>query len=216
MSEYERLKAKQRSERGSWHPNLGVRVHRALSWLQRAEKCMDDDGRFVFLWVSFNAAYAQELHQLPHTGQRQQFNEFLEKLVELDRNRLLYQLIWQEFSNSIRVLLQNRYVFGPFWDYQQGLVGEEDWQSSFANANATANRALGNGNTGKVLGVVLSRLYVLRNQIVHGGATWNSGVNREQVRDGTAFMLKLVPAIIELMMDSPNTLWGDPAFPVVE
>ena len=216
MSEYERLKAKQRAERESWHLNLGLRVHRALSWLQRAEKCTDEDGRFVFLWVSFNAAYAQELHRLPKTTEQKEFNKFLGKLVGLDGNRLLYQLIWQEFSNSIRVLLQNRYVFGPFWDYQQGLVSEEDWQTSFAKANATANRALGSGNTGKVLGVVLSRMYVLRNQLVHGGATWDSAVNREQVRDGTAFMQKLMPIIIELMMDNPNTLWGDPAFPVVE
>jgi hypothetical protein len=33
--------------------------------------------------------------------------------------------------------------------------------------------------------------YTLRNQLVHGGSTWNSSVNRGQ-------------------------LWGDPCYPVVE
>ena len=43
------LKARHRLERESWHINLGLRVHRALSWLDRAERCDDDDGRFIFL-----------------------------------------------------------------------------------------------------------------------------------------------------------------------
>ena len=54
-----------------------------------------------------------------------------------------------------------------------------------------------------------------RNQLVHGGATWDSDVNRDQLRDCTRFLGKLVPLIIELMMDNPDTLWGDPSFPVV-
>lgn len=33
---------------------------------------------------------------------------------------------------------------------------------------------------------LLRRLYVLRNQLVHGSATWNSSANRAKVRDGTA------------------------------
>ena len=196
--------------------SLSLRVHRALSWLQRAESCDDNDGCFIFLWVAFNAAYAQELHELASTGEREKFNAFLGKLVELDKATALYQLIWKEFPTSVRVLLQNRYVFGPFWDYQQGRMTEAQWQGAFKEANYAATRALGVGDTGKALGVILSRLYTLRNQLVHGGATCNSSVNRDQLRDGTVFLGKLVPVVIEVMMANPNTLWGDPAFPVVE
>ena len=39
---------------------------------------------------------------------------------------------------------------------------------------------------GTVLSIVLSRIYTLRNQLVHGGATWDSSVNREQLRDCVA------------------------------
>ena len=72
-----------------------------------------------------------------------------------------------------------------------------------------------NGETTVVLSIVLSRLYTLRNQLVHGGATWNGSVNRDQLRDGCAIMSKLTPLLIELMMDNPDALWGDPVFPVV-
>ena len=63
---------------------------------------------------------------------------------------------------------------------------------------------------------VFDRLYVLRNQLVHGGATWNSSVNRDQVRDGTRILAFLVPLFIDLMMDNPDIAWGDPCYPVVE
>ena len=39
-----------------------LRMHRSLSWLQRAEAAgEDDDVAFVCLWIGFNAAYAQDL-----------------------------------------------------------------------------------------------------------------------------------------------------------
>ena len=46
--------------------------------------------------------------------------------------------------------------------------------------------ALGVGDSRNHGGFVFDRLYVLRNQLVHGGSTWNSGINRTQVRDGAA------------------------------
>ena len=56
---------------------------------------------------------------------------------------------------------------------------------------------------------------MLRNQLVHGGATWNSGVNRAQVRDGAAILSVLMPVFVDLMMDNPNADWGRPFYPVV-
>ena len=57
---YSALKSRQRDERGTHPQGLALRVHRALSWLDRAEQCTDDDGRFIFLWISFNSAYSQK------------------------------------------------------------------------------------------------------------------------------------------------------------
>jgi hypothetical protein len=57
---------------------------------------------------------------------------------------------------------------------------------------------------------------VLRNQLVHGGATWNSSINRDQVRDGAAVIGWLLPIFIDIMMDNPQQEWGPVAYPVVE
>jgi hypothetical protein len=70
-------------------------------------------------------------------------------------------------------------------------------------------------HTTTVLSIILSRMYTLRNQLIHGGATWNGSVNRDQLRDCSAFLGKLVPFVIKLMMDNPDTLWGDACYPVV-
>jgi len=40
-------------------------------------------------------------------------------------------------------------------------------------------------------------------------------VNREQIRDCARLMGELMPRIIEIMMDNPQTLWGDAVYPVV-
>lgn len=50
---------------------------------------------------------------------------------------------------------------------------------------------------------------------MHGGGTWNSSVNQDQLRDCANLIDKLVPVIILLMLDNPDTLWGDALYPVV-
>jgi hypothetical protein len=215
--DYKTLKARQRAERENYPINLGLRVHRALSWLDRAEQCEeDDDACFIFLWIAFNAAYANDIGDRDRDPEQKVFGRFLAKLERLDKEEVLYELIWTEFSNSIRVLLDNQFVYQPFWDYQNGRIEEQEWKTKFDRSRAAANKALGAQNTNTVFSIVLSRMYTLRNQLIHGGATWNSSVNREQLRDCTAFLGKLVPYVIQLMMDNPDTLWGDACYPVVE
>lgn len=213
---YEQLKARHRAERGNYHSNLSLRVHRSLSWLLRAEQSEDLDGRFIFLWVAFNAAYATEIEEQYRTSEQSSFRSFLERLSDLDTSRHLEELTWTEFPKSIRVLLSNRYVFQSFWDFHNDKITKEEWEGQFERAKLAAQAALGKQDTPTVLGIALSRIYTLRNQLIHGGATWNSSVNRDQLRDCVALMSKLVPAILKIMMDHPKSLWGDACYPVVE
>lgn len=217
---HQHLKTRQRAERHAHSPNLALRVHRALSWLQRAEQqagLADRDGEFIFLWIAFNAAYATEIDERYRLNEQATFRAFLQKLADLDAERGRFaDLVWTEFSGSIRILLDNPYVFQDFWSFQNGSMPEEEWKRRFADAKKVAKLALRNRETVTVLGVVLSRIYTLRNQLMHGGATWNSAVNRDQIRDCTNLMGKLVPLVIEVMLDHPEALWGDACYPVVE
>mgnify|MGYP001439560312 FL=1 len=56
---------------------------------------------------------------------------------------------------------------------------------------------------------------MLRNQLIHGGATWGSSVNRQQVKDGARILEFLLPLFLEVMMGNPDEDWGNPSYPVV-
>ena len=222
------LKKKQREIRDDFPQTVSLRVHRSISWIGRAEQCGDDsDARFIFLWIAFNAAYADErqFHPVAPTersakersaGERRYFDLYFKRLVALDGKRHIHTALWEQFSGPIRVLMQNRYVFNPFWKYHNGIAGYENWEKSFQAAERAFNRHFQNSNTVLVLKFVFDRLYVLRNQLVHGGSTWNSNVNRNQVRDGTAILGFLMPVFIDIMMDNPSKDWGEPFYPVIE
>ena len=218
----EKLKEKQRGIRDSFPLPLTLRVHRALSWLRRAEDEEDDlDVRFILLWIGFNAAYAGDLDRaLCGEGrggnERERFDQFFAALVEMDEGHRIYDVIWERFSQEIRLLMDNKYVFAPFWRHHAGEFGGAGWEVSFDSAKHAANRALAEKNTAVVLSILFDRLYVLRNQLIHGGATWNSGANRNQVRDGASLLGCLLPVFVDLMMDNPDREWAMPSYPVVD
>ncbi len=167
------LKDKQRTLRDGFPETMSLRVHRAISWIGRAEQAGDDqDAAFLFLWIGFNSAYADEAAlQGMASRERAMFGEFFNKMVALDREQRIYDAIWQRFSGPIRRLLENRYVFSPFWQFHNGVEGYDDWQDRFVAAARRFARALQDKDTAVVLSFVFDRLYVLRNQLIHGGAT---------------------------------------------
>ncbi|TDR55995.1 hypothetical protein DFP85_105169 [Halomonas ventosae] len=213
MLTHAQLKARQRDERHAHAEGIALRIHRALSWLARAELCDDEDGRFIFLWIAFNAAYANDLGEMQVT-QGRLLGKFLKRLDALDDQGRLHQLVWSRYPGAIRILLDNRYVFQPFWDHQNGQAGSEDWEAKFTSAKRAAHASLASQDTGTVLSIVFQRLYTLRNQLIHGGATWGSSVNREQLRDANNIMGDAVPVIIEILLDNTDKLWGDACYPV--
>jgi hypothetical protein len=209
------LKAKQRQVRQGFSESLTLRVHRSISWLGRAQKEADDpDLRFILLWIGFNAAYAGDLGA-DIDSERGAFRNFFETLVGLDKDERIYKAVWLRFPHEIRVLLANRYVFAPFWRHQNGSAGHADWAERLAASQRRIGTAMAKQDTVTVLALVFDRLYVLRNQLVHGGSTWASAVNRQQVRDGAAVLAWLLPVFIDLMMDNPDRDWGRPFYPVI-
>ncbi len=212
---YQTLKTRQRKERDAQPEGLKIRVHRALSWLQSAEQTSDEDLRFITLWIAFNAAYGVD-SELDKGSTGEQYNQFISKIIELDREQLIYPLVWQQFTNSIRLILDNKYIYQPFWNQQNRHANFNHWEDSFKSAKIVAQKMLINKDSAGVLSVVFSRLYTLRNQIIHGGASWNSTLNRNQVKDANKLLMELLPVIIKIMMDNPREYWSQVSYPVIK
>lgn len=149
------------------------------------------------------------------SADRASFVDFIHKICQLDKKKQLYTLTWQTYSQSIRVMLDNPYIFQPFWDYQNGKISATAWQEDFTKANKKALNALKNEDTATILMVIFDRLYTLRNQIVHGGATYQSSLNREQLSDGCQILQAILPVVVEIVLDNAEVDWGNPFYPVV-
>lgn len=213
---FKALKAKQRATRDGFSEALTLRVHRAISWFGRAEAEKSDlDVRFILLLIAFNSAYASEIGA-QIASEKGAFRAYFDTLVQLDKGRRIYNAVWEKFAKEVRLLLSNRYVFAPFWHHHNGAEGYDDWEDRLAVSNRQTASAIKRLDTSRTLCNVFDRLYVLRNQLVHGGATWNSSVNRHQVQDGAAVLAWLLPVFIDIMMDNPGRDWGSPFYPVVD
>lgn len=127
--------------KSTYPDQLNLRLHRALSWLQKSQETQDDlDMQFISLWISFNAIYAKKMSE--RSPDRANFLEFLNLICRLDLKDIIYHIIWQKFPQSIRVMLDNRYVFQPFWDYHNGKISEVAWLEDFDKSNKKAYQAL--------------------------------------------------------------------------
>ena len=192
-----------------------IRLHRAVSWLRCAEKYADEDDDlcFITLWISFNSCYGiDDGSQSPN--ERDIFRQFSKKLFELDSDNQIHNCLWNNFSQFVRMLINNQYVYAPFWASQRR--GNKDWVKYFANSKSSALMALSNNDVPRLLSIVLDRLYVLRNQLLHGGATYQSNMNRSQVVDGKRMLLELMPIVIEIMLQAEDQDWGEIYYPVVD
>ena len=157
---FELLNGKSRRVWDALPDKLRLRMRRALSWIERAEKEKDDyDAAFIFYWIAFNAAYATNRRQDPDTVERANFSEYFDAILGLDADGTIYDAIYERFSGPIRILLDNQYVFQPFWDHHSGL-GHDNWEFQFSERRKEALKALLDQDTRFILSAVFDRLYV--------------------------------------------------------
>ena len=73
-------------ERDQFNEDFKLRIHRTLSWLQRAEQAQleqDLDSQFIFLWIGFNAVYAKDLGAGIRSVDKGLFVQFLHRICYL-------------------------------------------------------------------------------------------------------------------------------------
>ena len=203
------------------HPwdDLNLRLRRALSWLERAENeygTRDFDAAFIFYWIAFNAMYGQlGTSSVDEAYEKDRRRDYFDRIVAFaDAESVIYDAIWSVLRDEIERMLANRYVYEPYWRHRNNPAEDRDWEQRFDRERERATEAIRRTRTRDVLRELFFRLNTLRNQLLHGGATWNSSVNRIQVQPGARIMSSLVPHFIDVMIEHPDG-WGAPRYPVV-
>lgn len=222
MVSSEQLRKKHKDNKKNFSDDFSLRTYRAISWLSKAQALAKEeeyDLSFITLWIGFNALYASEfpLNKDRNTSDKQTFRGFIQKIGRYDGDKRLYDLIWHRYPHSIRTLLDNKYTFTPFWLYQNGTYSETAWLEDFAADKQKAAKYLKDkGNVDLLLIIIFERLYTLRNQVVHGGATYDSSVNRSQLKDAVKILNNFLPLITDIMLNNPTEDWGKPFYPPVD
>ncbi|MGR6873355.1 hypothetical protein ACU6U9_13840 [Pseudomonas sp. HK3] len=216
QQQYNELKQQLKSKRDVFSDTHSTRLHRALSWLNCAAHQQDDvDLQLISLWIAFNACYAVDQGGSESLAERFAFQGFVEKLVSHDHDKKIYACLWQTYSGPVKALIKNPYVYSGFWQAKRDDVNSDGWREPFDQLSVSALNHLSRQNVPQLLSIVLDRLFVLRNQLIHGGATYASQVNREQVEDGAQLLSSLVPIMIEIMLHAESEDWGNIYYPIL-
>lgn len=191
-----------------------IRLHRAISWVKCAEETNNNpDLKFITYWIAFNACYADaEAHEYV-LSEKKRFKDFIGRLVIFDKEERFFELLWYKFSGPVRLLIDNKFAYKQFWDSQRG--EKVDWKILFNQSIIDSRNYLAHQQVDKLLGLVLDRLYTVRNQLIHGGATYKSKLNRSQVKDAGEILGFLMPIIIDIMITNIREDWGAINYPVI-
>ena len=220
--------------------DFAVRILRVKTWLGRAERALksengmgesegmggsegigekrrgrgDPDVAFILYWIAFNAAYARDLSP-KNPNALKDMKQFFQNLLDVDRGYAIRDALWSHCHDQVYALVDIQYLFMPYWVHANAESRDIPWEGSFHKDKVFVRDALRNNcyeRIRKVLRIVFSRLYVLRNQLVHGGAQFESHYNRDSIFDGAHIMATLVPVFLDLMDASHGMDWGQPFF----
>ncbi len=200
---------------------LGLRLRRAMSWYERSlVETEDPDAQFIFCWIAFNSAYGIDSigSYSPNQSEKKYDlelqEEYFSEIAKLDTERRILYSIMDDIEGSIHSLLSNEFIYREYWAYT---IGTRDrWAQGFETSKLEIERHFDNEDTAALLKIVFERLYVLRNQILHGNATWKSTVNRSQVEDGAKIISTILPLLLDTMMSGRDVDWGSPGYPVIQ
>jgi len=143
---------------------FSVRIWRGLSWLERSESAMDVEGRFISLWIAFNAIYGHLQGNGLSAPDHVTWQTFLAAISKADTARRLTGILWNRQVDILR-MIDSRYQYRPFW------LGHADAEEKLKRSRKRAIMHFNNQNVVGVLEELFERLYVLRQQVFHGAAT---------------------------------------------
>ncbi len=197
----------------------GLRLRRARSWVDKAKQCMeadDPDSAFLFYWIAFNALYANEQEVDRDRSRRVIRKQFIKQCHRLEirqNNKRLYDFAW-DHSSLINNLLNNQYLFGPYWEEVTESIKDKTYREKMISQNKAFWRQFRErANANRVYELLFHRLQLLRNQLAHGSATYQGSLNRDQVKSSARFMHEVVPMFLSIFREHPEEDWGRPPYP---
>ena len=199
------------------------RIRRANSWIKRSKRSRKGSvERFIFLWISLNSSYGVE--RSAKKKEIKLVSDFLKIALEKEKvansnDKARLEEIFGFKKELIETILENPCISEQFWDYVHGRnnAGEE-WLGRFRQENEDILTAWKNRDLDSFLPPIFSRLYILRNQVMHGGVTHPHNAGERQIKHGTALLDFLIPRLVKIMKKDiekhpSSRSWGEVEYP---
>ena len=202
---YTELKKYYDSKSNNMSFDFKLRVYRAISWGQASENEERKDERIIKLWISFNALYGSGFTEFSEV------RTFLESVNNVDKNKELKKALIDK-SQTIKNFISIPELYPIYWRDEK-----ETRDERVKNANAYVGRNwdkymefIKTGeDADKILYTLFELIYLLRNQIFHGSASYNSLDNQATKQNCIEILEIFIPIIIEIMIDNPDNNWHE-------
>lgn len=194
------------------HESLLIRVHRACSWLQHVEELGPKDSvdaRLIYRWIAFNSLYGRwnEEKREPEP-EWQSVVSFTSQLLEIDQSGHLAAML-EEHRKLVMSIFDDEHLSRFFWQEPTDERARKATKTKF-----DARTWYSEKRYGRILDRVLERLYLMRCQLVHGAATFDSDLNRTAVRRSETMLGHVVTAMLLVIIDHGiNEDWGSLCYP---
>ena len=211
------------------YTNNQERILRVLSWLTAAEKAKkDDDFRLMCALAAFNGLYAVPPWQRGVRSNKtsdepkrevlehEVINNMIDKLIEFDKEGILLEYLKNERREELEQILANQYLFFGYWqfyDFYRHKMPIARWMKEHGKKNEKIEKYLADDDVAVPLKETMYRIWVLRNQLVHGEAGYKDYYNRSQINECAKFLPPLVGRMLRIMIDNTDSLWGDVPYP---
>jgi hypothetical protein len=194
------------------HHPTPIRFHRACSWLAQAQTALaakDVDAALLHGWIAFNALYGRwNSDAREPVADRRSWQEFSDRMVKLDRDRMLSRLLVNE-RKAITALFEDQYLSDYFWEEPTEQRARQSRKVKFDAAAWYSEK-----RWALLLEHVLRRIYFLRCQLVHGASTYGGKLNRGALRQCTALLEQILTTFLAIFADhGADEDWGALCYP---
>lgn len=203
---------KQRLVGSPRHEPLLIRMHRACSWLQRVEELPGEDrldAELIFRWIALGSLYGRwDAAARQPLGDRDSLPLFLDRIVELDADGAVTGML-ERHRRLVMSIFDDAHLTRYFWEAPTDERARKTRKTAF-----DARTWYQQKKYKMILARLMDRIYFLRCQLVHGGATSGGSLNRTAVRRCSSMLGHLLPAILLVLMDhGQDDDWGPLCYP---
>ena len=129
---------------------------------------------------------------------RNEIRKYLKCLMPLNRD-LIHNLFWKgAVFNAGISLMKDKYLYKPFWKSQDGWRADWDVERTEFIEAASPSEMQKTKIPDILAKTIFDRLYVLRNQVMHGSATHKSRHNRTALGHGVKVLERALPVSLSL------------------